>query len=57
MFYVYVTYKGTTKRVDFYDKNKAIQYAERIVSKGKALKVIVEDVNRCMIVYKKYAEI
>lgn len=57
MFYVYVTYKGTTKRVDFDDKNKAVQYAERIVSKGKALKVIVEDVNSCMIVYKKYAEI
>ena len=57
MYRVYVHYlKGKNKK-DFEKENEAISYAYKIGGKGKAVHLVVEDMNKCNIILDYFPQI
>ena len=57
MYRVYVYYlKGKNKK-DFEKENDAISYVYKIGGKGKAVRLIVEDMDKCSVILDYYPQI
>lgn len=57
MFRVYVYYLRSSRKADFRDQSKALEYAHRIAGNGKAVHITVEDLSTCKVILDLYPEI
>lgn len=56
MYRAYVYYLRGSKAKDFETQEIAESYAQKILSKGKAARVIIEDIDTCNIVFDKFSK-
>lgn len=57
MYRVYVHYLKGKNTKDFEKENDAISYAYKIGNKGKAVRLIIEDMDKCNIALDYYPQI
>lgn len=56
MFRVYVYYLKGTRTKDFETQEAAELYAQKILGKGKAARVTIEDIAACSIVFDEFSK-
>ena len=56
MFRVYVYYLKGTRTKDFETQKAAELYAQKILGKGKAARVTIEDIAACSIVFDEFSK-
>ena len=57
MFRVYVYYFRSSRNADFDRRKEALDYAYRIANGGKALHIVVENIEVCEILLELYPEV
>lgn len=56
MYRAYIHYLTGKRAKDFNSKEKAVLYAKKILSKNHTIKIIIEDIENCKIVFEEYAK-
>ena len=56
MFRVYVYYLRGSRAKDFETQEAAMTYVQKILNKGKAVRVTIEDIDVCNIVFDKFSK-
>lgn len=55
MYRVYLYYLRASRSTDFESRDDAISYAEKILTRGHAARVQVEDMDACKVIFEKFS--
>lgn len=54
MYRIYIYYLSGNRNKDFESLHEAKEYASRILNNGKAVRITIEDMDKCTVEFDKY---